>query len=147
MKIFFPEVSRPTRTEVQDALEKVYPGCKVSRFDMTSYEPGEPMLTMGEEVEEVDEAAGGIIGGMSALMKGAAAAKAVKGISTGAKIASAASALAPLAKAASVPAGAAAAAGALLLFAGGQRAAGRCQVLQSGSALRQAVLICPGLSC
>ena len=57
MKIFFPEVSRPTRTEVQDALEKVYPGCKVSRFDMTSYEPGEPMLTMGEEVEEVDEAA------------------------------------------------------------------------------------------
>ena len=28
MKIFFPEVSRPTRTEVQDALEKVYPGCK-----------------------------------------------------------------------------------------------------------------------
>ena len=57
MKIFFPEVSRPTRTEVQDALEKVYPGCKVSRFDMTPYEPGEPMLTMGEEVEEVDEGA------------------------------------------------------------------------------------------
>ena len=24
---------------------------------MTSYEPGEPMLTMGEEVEEVDEGA------------------------------------------------------------------------------------------
>ena len=57
MKIFFPEVSRPTRTEVQDALEKVYPGCKVSRFDMTPYEPGEPMLTMGEEVEEVEEGA------------------------------------------------------------------------------------------
>ena len=57
MKIFFPEISRPTRTEVQDALEKVYPGCKVSRFDMTPYQPGEPMLTMGEEVEEVDEAA------------------------------------------------------------------------------------------
>tara|TARA_B100001758_G_C18411916_1_gene616409 strand:+ start:2353 stop:3672 length:1320 start_codon:yes stop_codon:yes gene_type:complete len=54
MKIFFPEVSRPTRTEVQDALEKVYPGCKVSRFDMTPYEPGEPMLSMGEEVEEVE---------------------------------------------------------------------------------------------
>ena len=57
MKIFFPEISRPTRTEVQDALEKVYPGCKVSRFDMTPYQPGEPMLTMGEEVEEVDEGA------------------------------------------------------------------------------------------
>ena len=57
MKIFFPEVSRPTRTQVQDALEKVYPGCKVSRFDMTPYQPGEPMLTMGEEVEEVEEGA------------------------------------------------------------------------------------------
>jgi hypothetical protein len=57
MKIFFPEISRPTRTQVQDALEKVYPGCHVQRFDMTPYQPGEPMLTMGEEVEEVDEAA------------------------------------------------------------------------------------------
>ena len=55
MKIFFPEVSRPTRNQVQDALEKVYPGCKVSRFDMTHYQPGEPMLAMGEEVEQVDE--------------------------------------------------------------------------------------------
>ena len=120
MKIFFPEVSRPTRTEVQDALEKVYPGCKVSRFDMTPYQPGEPMLTMGEEVEEVDEAAGAVMGGMSALMKGAAAAKTAKTVSTAAKIASAASALAPVAKA-SVPAGAAAAAGAAGGYALGKK--------------------------
>jgi len=120
MKIFFPEVSRPTRTQVQDALEKVYPGCKVSRFDMTPYQPGEPMLTMGEEVEEVDEAAGGIIGGMSALMKGAAALKTAKTVSTGAKIARAASALAPVAKA-SIPAGAAAAAGAAGGYALGKK--------------------------
>ena len=57
MKIFFPEVTRPSRSQVQDALNKVYPGCFVQRFDMTPYQPGEPMLTMGEEVEEVDEAA------------------------------------------------------------------------------------------
>ena len=120
MKIFFPEVSRPTRTEVQDALEKVYPGCKVSRFDMTPYEPGEPMLTMGEEVEEVDEAAGAVMGGMSALMKGAAALKTAKTVSTAGKIASAASALAPVAKA-SVPAGAAAAAGAAGGYALGKK--------------------------
>ena len=120
MKIFFPEVSRPTRTEVQDALEKVYPGCKVSRFDMTPYQPGEPMLTMGEEVEEVDEAAGAVMGGMSALMKGAAALKTAKTVSTAAKIANAASAIAPVAKA-SVPAGAAAAAGAAGGYALGKK--------------------------
>jgi hypothetical protein len=87
---------------------------------MTPYQPGEPMLTMGEEVEEVDEAAGAVMGGMSALMKGAAAAKTAKTVSTAAKIASAASALAPVAKA-SVPAGAAAAAGAAGGYALGKK--------------------------
>ena len=90
MKIFFPEVSRPTRTEVQDALEKVYPGCKVSRFDMTPYEPGEPMLTMGEEVEDLEEIAP-IIAGAAKV-----AAVAAKGIAGAAK--GAAKAAAPVAK-------------------------------------------------
>ena len=47
MKIFFPEVTRPSRTQVQDALNKVYPGCFVQRFDMTPYQPGEPMIDAG----------------------------------------------------------------------------------------------------
>ena len=85
MKIFFPEVSRPTRTEVQDALEKVYPGCKVSRFDMTPYQPGEPMLTMGEEVEDLEEIAP-IIAGAAKV-----AAVAAKGVAGAAKTAAKAS--------------------------------------------------------
>ena len=83
MKIFFPEVSRPTRTEVQDALEKVYPGCHVQRFDMTPYQPGEPMLTMGEEVEDLEELAPLIAAPLAAA--GKVAAVAAKGIATGAK--------------------------------------------------------------
>jgi len=51
MKVFFPEVSPPTRTEVQAALDKVYPGCHLKRFDKTDYQPGELMINVGEEVE------------------------------------------------------------------------------------------------
>ncbi len=55
MKVFFPEVSPPTRTEVQAALDKVYPGCHLKRFDKTDYQPGELMINVGEEVEQLEE--------------------------------------------------------------------------------------------
>jgi hypothetical protein len=53
MKIFFPEVRKPARSEVQDALEKVYPGSFVKHFYLAPYDPSEPMLNIGvkEEVE------------------------------------------------------------------------------------------------
>ena len=53
MKIFFPEVRKPARSEVQDALEKVYPGSFVKHFYLAPYDPSEPMLNVGvkEEVE------------------------------------------------------------------------------------------------
>ena len=54
MKLFFPDVKRPSRTEVQDTLEKVYPGSYVQRFDLTSYNPNEPMLNVGVR-EEYDK--------------------------------------------------------------------------------------------
>ena len=49
MKIFFPEVGAPSRAEVQAALDKVYPGCHLQRYDKTDYQPGEPLIQMGEE--------------------------------------------------------------------------------------------------
>ena len=83
-------------------------------------EIGAEVLDVYELTEEdIAEAAGGVIGGMSALMKGAAALKTAKTVSTGAKLASLASAL-PMAKA-SVPAGAAAAAGAAGGYALGKK--------------------------
>ena len=47
IKLFFPELKKPTRQEVSAALEKVYPGCMVQRFDLAPRQPGEPMLMAG----------------------------------------------------------------------------------------------------
>ena len=56
MKLFFPEVKRPSRNEVKDALEKIYPGCHLQRFDLAPYNPSEPMINVGvnEEVHTED---------------------------------------------------------------------------------------------
>ena len=57
MKLFFPEVHRPSKREVQVALEKIYPGARLQRCDQAPYNPSEPMLYMGvqEEVEQLQE--------------------------------------------------------------------------------------------
>ena len=55
MKVFFPEVKRPSKSQVQDALNKVYPGCVVKRYDMTDIQPGETHLNMGMGEEVVIE--------------------------------------------------------------------------------------------
>jgi len=47
MKMFFPEIRKPTRQEVSAALEKVYPGCMVQRFDLAPRQPGEPLIMAG----------------------------------------------------------------------------------------------------
>ena len=47
MKIFFPEVKKPNRKEVEETLCKIYPGCKVHRFDAAPYNPNEPMIHSG----------------------------------------------------------------------------------------------------
>jgi hypothetical protein len=47
MKLFFPEVKRPSRDEVQDALDKVYPGCTLQRFYPTTFQPTDAVLNVG----------------------------------------------------------------------------------------------------
>jgi hypothetical protein len=44
LKMFFPQVSTPTRKDVQDQIEKVYPGSRVQSFHVAEYTPGEPFL-------------------------------------------------------------------------------------------------------
>ena len=57
MKVFFPETKMPTRSEVQEALDKVYPGCLVRHYVKTSVQPQDPYINVGvsEEVESVEE--------------------------------------------------------------------------------------------
>ena len=59
-KVFFPNPKRPSRDEVQFALDKIYPGAKVQRFDLTHINYGDTYLNAGEvkeDVEEVEEGA------------------------------------------------------------------------------------------
>jgi hypothetical protein len=42
--MFFPQTSLPTRSDVQDQINKVYPGAKVLTFNVSDYEPGQPVL-------------------------------------------------------------------------------------------------------
>ena len=48
MKMFFPQVRMPKRSEVQAELEKVYPGCRVTYFRIVEREPGETFLYVSE---------------------------------------------------------------------------------------------------
>jgi hypothetical protein len=75
LKMFFPQVKLPTRKEINDELQKVYPGCNILYHSVSEIQPGQPLIqafgpqggsaakfgsnknyvkTMGEEVE-VDE--------------------------------------------------------------------------------------------
>jgi len=44
LKMFFPQVSTPNKKDVQDQIEKVYPGSRVQSFHVCEYTPGEPFM-------------------------------------------------------------------------------------------------------
>ena len=45
--MFFPQVSKPSRKQVQDQLQKVYPGAKLWGYQVSTHDPGEPLLQVG----------------------------------------------------------------------------------------------------
>jgi cytochrome c2 len=44
MKLFFPQITKPNRQEVQDQISKVYPGSRVQSFYVSDIKPGEQFL-------------------------------------------------------------------------------------------------------
>ena len=44
IKMFFPQTTRPSRQEVQDQIEKVYPGGRVQSYYVSDIKPGEQFL-------------------------------------------------------------------------------------------------------
>ena len=44
LKMFFPQTSIPTKSDVQSQISKVYPGAKLLTFKVSEYEPGQPLL-------------------------------------------------------------------------------------------------------
>ena len=47
IKMFFPSVKKPSRREVQDQLQKVYPGSRLWNYQVSDYDPGAPLLQVG----------------------------------------------------------------------------------------------------
>jgi uncharacterized membrane protein (UPF0127 family) len=44
LKIFFPQTSVPKKSDVQDQIEKIYPGARLLTYMVSDYEPGQPIL-------------------------------------------------------------------------------------------------------
>ena len=44
IKMFFPSVKKPSRREVQIQMHKGYPGAKLYNYQVSSHDPGEPIL-------------------------------------------------------------------------------------------------------
>ena len=44
IKMFFPSVKKPSRREVQIQMQKVYPGAKLYNYQVSSHDPGEPII-------------------------------------------------------------------------------------------------------
>ena len=47
IQMFFPSTKVPSRREVQDQLQKVYPGAKLWSYQVSEHDPGEPLLQTG----------------------------------------------------------------------------------------------------
>jgi len=53
-KMFFPQIKLPTRRDVIDQIQKVYPGASVLSYSVSELEPGQPLIQVTEEtIEEV----------------------------------------------------------------------------------------------
>ena len=46
-QMFFPQIKRPSRREVQDQVRKVYPNAKLWNYQVSNHDPGEPLLQAG----------------------------------------------------------------------------------------------------
>ena len=52
VKMFFPTLKYPSRSEVEDEVKKLYPGARVLTHRRIEYTPGEPFIHVNEEVSE-----------------------------------------------------------------------------------------------
>ena len=48
MKLFFPQIRKPKRKEIQSSINKVYPGSQLRDFEVVPHQPGEPYLNVGK---------------------------------------------------------------------------------------------------
>ncbi len=49
MRMFFPQLKLPSRQEVTDEIQKVYPGAKLVFHSVSEFTPGQPMIQIGHQ--------------------------------------------------------------------------------------------------
>ena len=47
IKMFFPQIKKPSRREVLDQVRKVYPGAKLWSYQVSKNDQGDPLLQIG----------------------------------------------------------------------------------------------------
>jgi hypothetical protein len=50
IQIFFPSLKKPSRAEVQDSIQKIYPGAKVNAYYEHPIDRTEPIVRLPEEI-------------------------------------------------------------------------------------------------
>ena len=48
LKMFFPQVKLPSRKEINDEIQKIYPGCNIVYHSVTELQPGQPIFQGGD---------------------------------------------------------------------------------------------------
>lgn len=48
-KMFFPQVKMPSRSEVTDQIQKVYPGATILQYNLAGLEPGQPLIQVSDK--------------------------------------------------------------------------------------------------
>ena len=48
IQMFFPQVKKPSRKEVVDQMQKVYPGAKLWSYRIADYDPETPLFQKGD---------------------------------------------------------------------------------------------------
>ena len=46
---FFPQTNKPDKEQVNYSIQKIYPGAKLSYFEVSNYEPGQPLFIDPED--------------------------------------------------------------------------------------------------
>ena len=54
-KIFFPQISIPTRKDVEYEIQKIYPDCRILTFKVSEFVPGQPLIYVNKSMNEENE--------------------------------------------------------------------------------------------
>jgi len=55
MQLFFPSLSIPSKQEVTDAVQKIYPDARVTQYMKSTVDPNQPLIRVSEQTEQEDK--------------------------------------------------------------------------------------------